>query len=121
MAVKDEPNWRMKHLTSTIAHLPATPGIYVIGHEESIAGLELRRIYVYVGKTKNMRRRLSEHSHLTELHPELSSYLRENRGKAKIWYTTDIAEEDLDGFERTLVRALKTIYNRIKYEKGTRK
>src|SRR5688572_11280883 len=108
----------MKHLESTISHLPAAPGLYVIGHEENIEGLETQREYVYVGKTLNMRRRLSEHNHFTELHPVLASYLRRNRHRARIWYTTDIDAKDVDKLERKLIRELKPEYNRVKYAGG---
>jgi hypothetical protein len=50
--------WRMKHVASSVTHIPAAPGLYVVGHEESLVGLELKRVYVYVGKTLSMRRRL---------------------------------------------------------------
>jgi excinuclease UvrABC nuclease subunit len=108
----------MKQVSSTNAHLPSTPGLYAIGHEEELCGLEIGRTYVYVGKTNNLRRRLNEHTHLTELHPELGSYLRKHWGKVKIWYTSDVSLKELDNLERTLIRELKPEYNRIKYQKG---
>lgn len=110
--------WRMKHIASTNAHLPASPGIYAIGHDEQFCGLEIGRTYVYIGKTGNLRRRLSEHTHLTELHPDLGNYLRRNRAKAKIWYTSDVSRSDLDTLERRLIRELKPVYNRVIYWKG---
>ena len=118
ITMSEIPIWRMKHIASTNAHLPASPGLYAIGNEDEICGLEIGRIYVYVGKTGNLRRRLSEHTHLTELHPDLGGYLRRYRGKAKIWYTSNVAADDLDTLERRLIRELKPIYNRVKYEKG---
>lgn len=115
-----QPVWRMKHIASANTHLPASAGLYVIGHEESLLGLELHRTYVYVGKTQNMRRRLSEHTHLTEMHPELASYLRRNRDRVRIWYTTDVVASDVDALERRLIRELKPEFNRIKYEEGAK-
>ena len=40
--------WRMKHLSSSNSHLPTVPGLYAIGHEEKIHGLEITRSYVYI-------------------------------------------------------------------------
>ncbi len=116
--MSNEPVWRMKHVASANSHLPASPGLYAIGHEETLLGLELQRTYVYIGKTQNMRRRLSEHTHLSELHPDLAGYLRRNRGLVRIWYTTDIDPKDIDGFERRLIRDLNPEFNRIRYEEG---
>ena len=116
----DEPIWRMKHLASANTHLPAAFGLYVIGHDERLIGLELSRTYVYVGKTQNMRRRLSEHTHLSELHPGLAEYLRQNRQRVRIWYTTDIDPKDVDSLERRLIRELEPKFNRIKYGEGLR-
>jgi hypothetical protein len=36
--------WRMKHVASSVTHIPAAPGLYVVGHEESLVGLELKRV-----------------------------------------------------------------------------
>jgi len=40
------PVWRMKLLASHNTHLPASPGLYVVGHEENLIGLEIERTYV---------------------------------------------------------------------------
>ena len=81
--------------------------------------MELKRTYVYIGKTQNLRRRLSEHTHLTETHPFLADYLRRHRHSAKIWYTVDIDSKAVDGLEKKLIRELKPEFNRLKYVGGT--
>ena len=116
--MKESPIWRMKNVATTNTHMPAAPGLYVVGHADEYCGLEVGRTYVYVGKTLNLRRRLSEHTHLTELHPELGGYLRQYRGKARVWYTSDIETGEIDTLERKLIRQLKPTYNRIKYGRG---
>jgi len=101
----------MKHLTTTVSHIPACPGLYVIGHEEQTLGFACRRKIAYVGQSNNIRRRLGEHYPLTELNTKLRAYLRSNSERGKVWYTTDLEVKDLDEYERKLIRALKPTYN----------
>ena len=79
--------WRHKHVSASNTSVPTSPGVYVIGHHESFHGLELKRIYVYVGETNNLRRRLDEHLPDTEQNPRLRVYLKRNFSTAVCWFT----------------------------------
>lgn len=105
--------WRMKHLSSSNSHLPALPGLYAIGHEEKLHGLEIVRSYVYVGQTANLRRRMNEHTPEKEMNESLRKYLRDNFSHAKCWYTTDVdAGRAQTRLERALIQKLLPRFNR---------
>ena len=87
------------------------PGLYVIGHNHTYNGLEIGRIYVYVGKTDNLRRRLGEHAPDTEENSGLRKYLRQWIGQAMCWYTI-MDKSALNKGERELIRKLQPCYNR---------
>ena len=101
--VKLPLRWRMKHVSSSNTNVPARPGLYAIGHDETCLGLEVRRVYVYIGETGNLRRRLDEHALVKEQNPELKKYLRTTKAEAKCWYA--IADKsELKKSERALIR-----------------
>ena len=108
--VKSPLRWRMKHVSSSNTNVPACPGLYAIGHDETCLGLEVGRVYVYVGQTDNLRRRLEQHSPVTEKKPGLRKYLQDNVSKAKYWYA--IADEkNLRGMELRLIRRFAPKFN----------
>ena len=78
--------WRSKHLSESNTSVPTSPGVYVIGHGNSLHGLELNRVYVYAGETMNLQRRLDEHLPETEWNPGLRAYLRRNYATVVCWY-----------------------------------
>lgn len=108
--VKSPLRWRMKHVSSSNAHVPAQPGLYAIGHDETCLGLEVGRVYVYIGQTDNLRRRLEQHAPVKEKNPGLRKYLQANVGEAKYWFA--IADKkDLTKMERQLIRRFTPQYN----------
>ena len=112
------PRWRAKSLTSTVGHVSASAGLYAIGHIDSTLGLELGRTIMYIGQSKNLRRRFAEHSHLAESNPCLASYLRRNRSRVRIWYATDVPRLQINTLERQLIRQLDPVCNRVKYKRS---
>ena len=99
--------WRMKHLSSSNSHLPALPGLYAIGHEENVHGLEMARFFAYVGQTVNLRQRMNKHMPEKETNEPLSKYLRDNFAHAKCWYTVDVdAAREQVRLKRALSRKL---------------
>ena len=100
----------MKHVSSSNTHVPARPGLYAIGHDESCLGLEVGRVYVYIGETVNLRRRLEEHTPVNEQNPGLKKYLRTMGAKAKCWYA--VADKgELKRSERVLIRKFQPRFN----------
>ena len=105
------PKWQRKHISSSNSHVPARPGLYVIGHNHTYNGLEIGRVYVYVGKTENLRRRLGEHAPDNEENPELRKYLQQWIGHAMCWYAI-MDKSELNKGERELIRKLQPCCNR---------
>ena len=78
--------------------------LYAIGHSVAVEDLETGRTYVYIGMSKYLQRRFSEHSINTEPKPDLKRYLRRNLQTAKCWYITDVDVKSLSTLEKRLVR-----------------
>lgn len=97
-------------MSSSNTHVPAHPGLYAIGHDKTCLGLEVGRVYVYIGKTDNLRRRLEEHTVVNEKNPELKKYLRKMGADAKCWHVV-MDKGDLNKNEQALIRKLQPCCN----------
>lgn len=108
-----EHRWYAKQFDSSSSHVPARPGLYVIGHIQTYRGLEVAREYVYVGKTDNLRRRLREHLPPNEQNSGLRNYLRELTTDARCWYTVFDAADSakLNSAERALITRINPRFN----------
>lgn len=109
--------WQSKKVLTSTYYVSERPGIYIIGREEDVEGLPVSSEFAYVGKTKNMRRRLAEHEKLAENNPLLRAYFERHGPRVRVWYTTDLQRAELDDLERNLIRELKPACNRIRYTK----
>lgn len=78
--------WRCKHLRTTMARVPKSPGLYAYGTIEEVHGLEKSRKIIYVGQTDDLYRRLSEHSADREKNPQLRHYLQHTKDDVLCWY-----------------------------------
>jgi hypothetical protein len=114
----DPRRWRSKVINSTVSHVAGAPGLYVLGHIHFLEGLEVGREYIYAGRTDNMRRRLSEHTQLTEKNVPLQKYLRATKREVYVWYSTEFPLGEIARVEKTLIRDLNPKFNRIKYLRG---
>ena len=111
--VKAPLRWRMKHVSSSISNVPTCPGLYAIGYDETFHDLEVRRVYVYIGETANLRRRLEEHSPVNEQNPGLRDFLRQHIGTAKCWYAAVEGDKgELRRLEQALIRKFRPRFNR---------
>ena len=73
--------------TTSLSRVPPTPGVYAYGHDaKELHGLEAERVYVYIGESDNLRRRLEQHLPANEQNDGLRKYLRENLSRVKCWY-----------------------------------
>jgi len=88
------------------------PGVYVIGHCDTLHGLELKRAYVYVGETQNLQRRLNEHLPDTEQNAKLGDYIRRNFARAMCWYAP-IKTGKTKTIEDALIRELQPRFNTV--------
>ena len=105
-------NWRSKPLSASHSDVPAAPGVYVIGHRDTLHDFEIRRTCVYVGETKSLQRRLKEHLPETEKNPALRKYLRANYGAVLCWFArVDIAETV--AVQNALISRLRPCFNTI--------
>ena len=68
-------NWRSKRVSSSNSGVPAAAGVYVIGRSDTLHDFEVSRTCVYVGETKDLRRRLNEHLPANETNLGLREYL----------------------------------------------
>lgn len=93
---------------------PPLPGVYVIGCVRNISNLPLEVEWVYVGRSANLQRRLSQHNPLAEAHPLLREWIVRGRGRSEVWFTTTDAETAKQ-LEVHLIRELKPPLNRMKY------
>ncbi len=104
--------WHKKCLSSS-THVPARPGLYIIGHSEIYYGVETERIYAYVGKTHNLRRRLREHAPENEKNLDLKDYLLGYFSQASCWYAF-ANKSELDEIEGKLIHKLQPSFNQMK-------
>lgn len=104
--------WRFKYVSESNSSVPTSPGVYVIGHCQCHHGLELKRVYVYVGESANLQRRLDEHLPDTEQNPRLRAYLREHYAAATCWYLpTDASQRR--GVQDDLIREIQPEFNTL--------
>lgn len=104
--------WRFKYVSEPNSSVPTSPGVYVIGHCRSHHGLELKRVYVYVGESTNLQRRLDEHLPDTEQNPKLRAYLRENYAFATCWFLPMDASRRI-GVQDDLIREIQPEFNTV--------
>ncbi len=108
---EQEPKWREKSVIAAVTHVPSSAGLYAIGHDETVSGLVIRRVYVYVGMSSNLRRRLREHLPRRESKRALREYMLNNLHRAKCWYTTTFERTTLPQRERQLIDKLYPEFN----------
>ena len=99
--------WRSKHLSASNTGVPESPGVYVIGHRDAFHGLDLKRLYVYVGESKDLHRRLDEHLPDTEENADLRAYLRQNYTDLICWYLPTEASGRI-AIQNDLIYKIKT-------------
>jgi len=104
--------WREKRLSASSLMVPESPGVYAIGYQEMYHDLELRRVYVYIGETNNLKRRLGEHLPETEQNQDLRVYLRRNYESLICWYVpTEI--DQTKSVQDDLIRRIQPRFNTV--------
>lgn len=96
---------------------PSLPGVYAIGKVTSEFGLPTNIEWGYVGRSANLRRRLTQHDPLVESHPHLPRWLARSGSSVEVWY----AVADLSAarrLEEELIRRIRPKMNRIHYKKS---
>lgn len=90
------------------------PGVYAIGTRESLLGLPMEFRWIYVGRSRNLPRRLNEHRHDIEANPRLRRWLLENANRVEIWLAA-VDQAYTARVEEGLIRQLKPDANRFLY------
>ena len=99
--------WTQKYRSTSMARVPEKPGLYAYGKVKKVFELERKRNIVYVGETKNLRRRLSEHRPNEEKNEKLRQYLREEKDVI-CWYCTleGLSKKERRDIETQMIKAL---------------
>ncbi|OBI60631.1 GIY-YIG nuclease family protein [Mycobacterium sp. E796] len=106
------PNWRVSAYGRGIeSSVPTTTGVYAIVHAVRVHGLATDVQWLYVGQSKNLRRRCNQHTHYQEPNPALENI--RNSYDYEFWWAT-VPAEFLDEVERDLIDHLQPPGNRIR-------
>ena len=79
-------HWNSKLLRTSLSHVPSVPGLYVIGRQKLFHNFEVKRKYVYIGQTSNLKTRLELHKPNTEQNIKLRKYLQKFQDEIRCWY-----------------------------------
>ena len=111
--ILSRPSWRrIRSFAKAQAVAPASIGVYVIGETARVLDLPTGLRWVYIGKTKNVRRRLAEHTDVTEKNKKLRNWLANtNHKKIEIWYTIAKTLREAEKLEEELVKKIKPFCN----------
>ena len=104
--------WKCKSVHTSLSSVLAQPGLYAYGHDEMCHGLEASRVYVYIGETDNLKRRMIQHKPENEQNPELKKYLQDQQD-AKCWYCVLSAPSDKNrkDIEKELIQRFEPKFN----------
>lgn len=105
--------WHCKHVSSSLSGVSAKPGLYAYGDEEAILGLEVKRKYVYIGETNNLRQRLRQHMPDREQNSDLRRYMSKNIDTLKCWYVYwPESAKSRKSAEMELIKKFKPLFNK---------
>ncbi len=105
--------WKLKRFVTSTTQVPPIPGIYVLSQLHTAEGLPTSWNHVYIGQSKNLRRRLDQHTMRTEVRPELHRFMEACHNGLWVWYTTDVDTDTLSDLEIVLIRQLRPRFNRL--------
>jgi excinuclease UvrABC nuclease subunit len=108
--------WHVKRVSTSNIQVAPRPGIYIIGHSDEILGLSFNTEFFYVGKSENLKRRITQHDLRLEDNPRVIRYLKMRSSHAYIWYSYIQDKRKLDETEKFLIRTLKPKGNRLEYK-----
>ena len=105
--------WHLKPFVTSTTQVPPVPGIYVLSELHTSEGLPTSFNHVYIGKSKDLRGRLDQHTMRTEVYPELRQFMEANHATLWIWYTTTLEPYALGELEVLMIRELQPRFNRL--------
>lgn len=93
------------------SNIPSESGIYAYGEVRRVGGLPVATTWVYIGKSKNLKTRISAgHDHRREANRPLKHWITRTKGGVELWFAP-VAEADLDRVESHLVSTIKPTFN----------
>ena len=105
-------SWECKSAHTSLSLVSDKPGLYAYGHDEMCHGLEASRVYVYIGETDNLKRRMVQHRPENEQNLGLKKYLQDQEN-AKCWYCVLSAPsaKNRKDIEKELIQRFKPKFN----------
>ena len=108
-------NWRTTAFSwNGQASVPDTTGVYVILRVRRVMGLPLSADPIYVGKTKNLRKRMGSHLDPAKAHNERVGALP-NRETVEFWCNL-LPGDQIAEAEKDLIRVINPQANKIRYQ-----
>ena len=110
--------WKDNKFNRALAgHVPQRPGVYAIVGVRRVMGLLTDVDVLYVGRTKNLRRRFGQHTDPWRQHNDDITKIMA-RSQLEFWYL-EVPEQELAQVEKQLIRKSNPRTNKILY--GERK
>jgi len=94
-------------------YLPNKPGIYAVLRVERNSGIPINLSVLYVGKSKNLQQRFSQHTDPYRQHNKILKEINDSQG-LEFWYF-QVGAEELDQLERKLIHKLAPSANVVRY------
>lgn len=92
-------------------NIPSESGIYAYGEVRRVGGLPVETTWVYIGKSKNLKTRISSgHDHRRESNRQLKHWITRTKDGVELWFAP-VAEAHLDRVESHLVSTIKPSFN----------
>lgn len=118
MLVENDSRWGSVRLPgAALTNVPPVAGVYVIADVLEVAAFRMRVEPIYVGRSRNLRRRLGSHLNPWRVHNALLSR-RLNAGprhsKFEFWFKV-LEPDEIEESEKDLIRALTPEANIIRY------
>ena len=104
------PKWKsIPFLPALGGSVPGEPGIYAVVRHPRVLGLPIEHRVLYVGRSRNLRRRFSQHVRPWSQHSRLLNPA-ENDGSWEFWFAP-MPEADLAPLEYELIRQVQPCAN----------
>lgn len=95
---------------------PAVSGIYAIIKVKRVGGLPLSSEVLYIGQSRNLRRRFGQHVDESEPNPYLFEISTQSVGRDLEFWWLPVSPQLLNNVEADLIRLLKPPANRRLYK-----
>jgi excinuclease UvrABC nuclease subunit len=105
---------RIPSITAAAREAPSSPGVYIFSETKKIASFPFENTWLYIGQSKNLKRRMKEHGPVTEAHLELRDWVVKNLDSIEVWIYTAKTVEIARKLEKHLLQRVDTVFNRQK-------